>query len=141
MNLGIRFPDIRKDISWGFFLCVVFHPRDQHLQVLQSLPAFPCSAAPQLVTTGSFRFCSNPISPRVWMGFSKPCPATWCWVCCAGCLLLSGCWWGQHRPWQNALGLPVVCVCAPAVHQPRSQLWHPLSCGNSSSEESLFCTF
>lgn len=36
---------------------------------------------------------------------------------------------------------PWWCVCDPAVHQPMPQLWHALSRGNSSSEESVFCTF
>lgn len=109
MNLGAKIPRYQLLVCCFFFpLCCFFHSRDQHFQVLQSLPTFSCSASAQWVTTGCFRFFSNPISPGVWMGFLKPCPETWCWVCCAGCL--SGCWWGQHRAQQNALGLLVVCV-------------------------------
>lgn len=62
---------------WFFPSSVFFNPRDQHFHVvvlaLQSLLAFPCSAAAQLVTTGRYRIRPNPIPPRDLTGFSKHC--------------------------------------------------------------------
>lgn len=128
-----------------FWFVLFFNPRDQHFHLavlaLQSLLAFWCSAVPQLVTTGFFRFCSNPISPRDWMGFSKYCTVTWHWVCCAGFLLLSGLLMGGNM-WHDKLpsGFPVVCSGTQLSISPE------LDCGiaacytNSSSGERLSCT-
>lgn len=132
----------------GFFSppLFFFNPRDQHFHLavlaLQSLLAFWCSAAPQLATTGCFRFCSNPISPRDCMGFSKYCPVTWRWVCRVGSLLLSGLLVGDNT-WHDKLppAFPMVCGGTQLSLSPDLDCGITVSYMNSSSGESPCSTF
>lgn len=97
-----------------FPFCVFFNPRDQHFHVvvlaLQSLLAFPCSAAPQLVTTGRYRIRPNPVSPRDLMGFSKHCWSRGTGFAVQASFSCRDCWWGQHMAWHMASRFPVRCA-------------------------------